>query len=101
MPEISCIRRTSTYRPKALSKLLHTEDHAHAGVMIDGPNEMKSLVEAFAKQVCVPCLCCYTLHVHLPPPICLHTAAAMSCMQSSFALHNSAADSSLEALWRL
>ena len=48
-------RSPLTFRHMALSKLLHAEDHTHAGVVIDGPEDMKPLVEAFAKQVCLHC----------------------------------------------
>ena len=48
-------RSPLTFRHMALSKLLHAEDHTHAGVVIDGPEDMKPLVEAFAKQVCLRC----------------------------------------------
>ena len=44
-------------KPMLLSaSCLHISVCADAGIMVDGPKDMKPMVEAFAKQVCTPCL---------------------------------------------
>ncbi len=66
----------------ALSTQLHTEGQACAGVMIDGPKDMKPLVEAFAKQVSKPACTA-------SPEACMTSVlfgnSTRSCMQSSLA----------------
>lgn len=54
-PESLCAQQTKWHTSPHGPQQVH--HNAHAGIMVDGPKDMKPLVEAFAKQVCDLCLC--------------------------------------------
>ena len=70
----NCDRKTEERHNRTVSsnRLRRTDGaskkhNIRAGVVIDGPQDMKPLVEAFAKQVSRPCLCRQSLDMHEKP----------------------------------